>query len=204
MSEKKFAAGLLVRAASSQAAGMKKPSMKLARITRELQRDPRRSSLFHWLLDRASALAPVLQDRRPNWAVLRDRVVNAGVTDGHGKPPSTRIVRLTWRSVEREILRLAETQQRAAIVTTAKRRDPRRVYPPPDWRPPDMSAVHPAPTLQPSVVPALSENGTGPPPSQSRSIVSPLTAERTVADMTAEEQIEAVRKVLRKQDRWMR
>ena len=117
----------------------------LKQVAEELKRDPLRSPLFHWLSERYKALAPSVAGLRPNWRVLRDRAIRENVTDADGKPPTNRIVRLTWRKVEREIAALRSYQLTG--VKPARQQASRVSV---TWQPPIAQPQPPAPATKPT------------------------------------------------------
>lgn len=132
---------------------MRTSKRKLKTVALRVARDPKRSPLFHWMLENFEALEPGVAGRRSDWAPLRAEAIARGITDDDGNDPSERTVRDTMRKVRQEVAIRREA---------SGRKTPSAVYPsrfPATWRPP-IETPRPPPSPR-----AVSSNTTVPAPS---------------------------------------
>lgn len=123
---------------------------KLKSVARRVARDPRRSPLFHWLLENYADLEAATAGARSDWAPLRAEAIENGITDDGGNEPSERTIRETMCKVRREVARRRAAAGRGAVPEF----QPSRL--PPTWRPMPVQPPHApvAPRTAPPPVPA--------------------------------------------------
>ena len=127
----------------------------------QASRDPRRSSLFHWLMKKHDALAPMLAGRCVDWKPVIIAAAQAGVTDHAGGLPTEHTVRRTWRNVRK----VAEAAQAVRAARPPRKAQPRDL--PADWRPTPVGTTSERPVA--TGLPALSgKAGTPVPATASR------------------------------------
>ena len=78
---------------------------KLRTVAKQMARDPKRSPIFHWLVDNLGKLEPELTGTRSDWGPLRATLIKKGINDDAGNAPSERTVRDTVRKVREELAR---------------------------------------------------------------------------------------------------
>lgn len=138
---------LPVCAAARDVSAMPDEIPKLNSVIKGLARDPKRSPLFHWLMENHAKLEPATRGPRVNWAPLREKAIAHGITDADGNHPSEEILRRTFRKVE------AEIAQRRAVRTreAASSINPSRLSP--AWRPQPGRPGPPSPVIEPRHTP---------------------------------------------------
>lgn len=97
---------------------------RLTSMLRSLARDPRRSSLFHWMVEHHEELASATAaGRRLDWSAFRDKAVALGLRDADDRDPSERTLRDTWRRAKAEVDRLRKDRAKAeaALFPTLRR-----------------------------------------------------------------------------------
>lgn len=103
---------------------------KLKSVARCVARDPRRSPLFHWLLENFDVLEPGVAGPRSDWAPLRALAIADGITDDDGNEPTGRTVRRTMGKVRREVAARGAAKGRPAPPEVPPSRLPASVRPP--------------------------------------------------------------------------
>jgi hypothetical protein len=164
---------------------MSKCPSGLAAILEAIRRSPQRSSLFYWLHEHHDAVIEAAAGKPIRWAPLCTRFAELGLTDRTGKPASEAIARKTWHGVRRLV-----AKERAAPVTSqaAAPSAPRHVMPSklPLTRQPSVAATNRDGWTTEAVLASQQgpKNGAG-------------GASNALADLTAEEKVERLRKKLR-------
>lgn len=113
---------------------------KLRRVAKQIARDPKRSPIFHWLVDNLGKLEPEQTGTRSDWGPLRTILINKGINDDAGNPPSERTVRDTVRKVREELARREASKSGNAKPSLAPSRLP-ATWRPQEATPPPRSGV---------------------------------------------------------------
>lgn len=95
-------------------------------------RGPRRSPLFHWMVENHADLARAASSNSLSWSHLCATVQALGLTDVRGKPPSPATARKTWYRARVTVRRLAASAVKSSVAA-------------PTLHPPMRSATPPGP-----------------------------------------------------------
>lgn len=63
----------------------------------------KRGTLRSWMVEHREAFAQRLDTRRPDWAVLAEVFVKAGLLDSRGNPPTAEATRKTWYRIKSDL-----------------------------------------------------------------------------------------------------
>jgi hypothetical protein len=121
---------------------MPRRSKETRAILRSIQRSEQRSPLFWWFVENHDEVQQAAQSARIDWASFCAEAAKRGLTDTHGRTPTERNARETWRQARRAVAEARSLQPAQGLAR------PGSTYPsrvPKDWRP----QVVPAPQSLP-------------------------------------------------------